>query len=112
MHGACLFVIVDKIPGESLDVAIENNADDLALTVALRAARVSSADAGRRDVVQRGRQIQARLRSRPALGKFVRRHVAVLGGMLEAPGKGGEVGNVFAILDVALYCAVAQAQRE
>src|SRR5437868_8267282 len=112
MHGACLFVIVDKIPGERLDVAIENNAHDFALTVKRRAARVSSDDVRRRDVVQRRRQIQAGLRPRPALGEFVRRLVAVLGRMLKAPGKGGEVGNLFAILDVALYCAVAQAQRE
>src|SRR5437660_5488627 len=46
-----------KHPGERLDVAIENNAHDLALTVKRRAARVSSDDVRRRDVRSEERRV-------------------------------------------------------
>ena len=51
-HGAGLFVGVDEVPDERLDVAVEDDAHEFAAAVDDRAARIAADDVGRRDEIE------------------------------------------------------------
>ena len=88
-------VVVAEVEDERLDVAVEDQADDLVVAVDDRAARVAADDVGRRDEVERRVEVEPAgvARVEPALGKLVRRLVAVVLGMIERPADRGEGGD-------------------
>ena len=53
------FVVVAEVEDERLDVAVEDQADDLIVAVDDRAARIAADDVGRRDEVERRVELEA-----------------------------------------------------
>ena len=53
MNGAAYFVVVDKIPDQRLDVAVEDDANDFPCRIHGRAAGIAANDVGCRNIVQR-----------------------------------------------------------
>src|SRR5262249_19636897 len=51
VHGAGLLILVHEIPGEGLNIAVEDDPDDLALAVDGRAAGVAADDVGSRNEI-------------------------------------------------------------
>src|SRR6516162_3553264 len=81
--GAAHSVVIDEVPGQGLNVAVENNTDHFSVLVDQRAARVAADDVGRRNGVKRSLQVERGFGPKPAFGELVRRLAAMLGGMIE-----------------------------
>src|SRR5438445_13522010 len=108
MNGAAYPVVVEKIPDQRLDVAVEDDSNGFPCRIHGGAARVAANDVGCRNIVQRSCQIQLGLGLHPAFGQVVWLLVAVLGGVLVGAAHGGEVRNMFSVLRVTFHGAVTE----
>ena len=100
-HGSGLFFGVDKVPHQRLNVAVEDQADDLGFLVDDRTAGVAADDVGHADEVELRLEIELALAVDPALRQFER--IAVLGRFRLGvePFEGRVVRNLRRRLDVA-----------
>ena len=107
-------VVVDEVEDERMDVAVEDQADDLVLAVDDRAPRVAADDVGRRDEVQRRVEPEPALVPGldPARRQLVGRRVAVRLGVLEGAADRGEGGDELAVELVTLDGPEGEAERE
>src|SRR5712671_5996603 len=99
------------VAAQGLDVAVEDEADDLEVLVEDRGAGVAADDVvGGAHVEGRGRiQLAVVVGADPAFGQL---EGIAAGGPLEGAADDGERGHVVAVLLVTLYRAVGEAERE
>ena len=93
VDGAADGVIVDKIPRQRLNIAIENDAHQLAGPVDHGTTRIATDNIGGFHGIQRSIELDPRLFLGPAIRQLVGILVSVFGRMIEGAAHGGEVGE-------------------
>ena len=111
-QGAGLFVVVAEIGGERLDVAVEDDADELSFLVHDRAAGVAADDVVGADEIERHVEIEGGFFRDPARWEVEGRFVVLLGAAGVEAGEGRHRGDGGAVFFVAFHGAVAEAQGE
>ncbi len=111
-EGAGLDIFIAVVADEGLDVAVEDDADELAGAVDHGAAGVAADDVGRAHEVKRHGEIEGGFLLDPARREIEGRLVVLLGGAGVEAGEIRRGGNLLAVLDVAFHRAVAEAEGE
>src|SRR4051794_36201686 len=101
-HGSGLFLSINEVEHQRLDVAVKDQTDDLGVLIDDGAARVAADDVGGADEIERRLQIELALTLDPALRQVERLLVMVLRGPLVQTGDGGLEGDLLAVFLEAL----------
>ena len=101
-----MFVGVNAIEHERLNVAVENDPDEFSGLVHHRAAAVAANDVGIGDEIESRFRIERRLLVDPTVRQIERRFVVVLGRALIQAREIRERRNLFPIFFVTAHCSV------